>query len=113
MTEFKQLTETEFDEQFELIKNHIDDNASWSGNMFETYGEEVQFVLEMAKQNRVITIIEGEGDADFDYDELYENGDDLPPDPLYYVSGYHLVNRIGYLITKEPLPFEFEVELDD
>jgi hypothetical protein len=107
----KQLTEEEFDNQFELITNHLDDNASYNGCMFETYGEEVQFVLEMTKENRVVTIIETDDDPDFDYDKAIECGDELPLG-MAYVSGYHLVNRIGYLITKEPLPFEFEVELE-
>jgi hypothetical protein len=95
MAEFRNLTEDEFDEMFELIENHLDDNASFDGCMFETYGEELEFVREKAKENRVITIVDG------------DNGN------LFYTSGYHLVNRLGYLVTKEPLPdFEFEVELN-
>lgn len=101
----KQLTEDQFDE-LELIPNHIDDNASWSGNMFETYGEEVQHVLLMAQQNRVVTIIEGDGEG-----VLNDSGDEMST--MYYVSGMHLVNRIGYLITKEPINEDFEVKLDD
>ena len=53
------ITEEQFYEQFELIPNHIDNNASFSGDMFETYGEELEFVRELAKQKRVVTIIEG------------------------------------------------------
>jgi hypothetical protein len=104
METIKQITEDTFDELVTLIPNHIDDNASFDGNMFETYGEEVNFVTEMAKQNRVITIIEGDGESDDDEGEYVPN--------MYYVSGYHIVNRIGYLISEEPLPFDFEVKIE-
>jgi hypothetical protein len=104
METIKQITEDTFDELVTLIPNHIDDNASFDGNMFETYGEEVNFVTEMAKQNRVITIIEGDGESDDDEGEYAPN--------MYYVSGYHIVNRIGYLISEEPLPFDFEVKIE-
>jgi hypothetical protein len=56
----------------------------------------------MIDSNRVVTIIEG--DTDVDVDES--------PINLYYVSGYHLVNRLGYLILDKPYTEEFEVKLD-
>ena len=89
----KQLTEEQFDDQYELVENHIDDNASFNGCMFETYDEELDHVLEMAKENRVITILDCDG-------------------YMVYATGYHLVNRIGYLITKEPITEEFEVLIE-
>jgi hypothetical protein len=98
----KTLTEEKFDELFNLIDNKIDLNAPFDGKMFETYGPELAFVQQMAKQNRVITIIES--------DEA-EEGDVVIP-MMCYVSGYHLVNRIGYLITDTPINFEFECILD-
>lgn len=99
------LTEEQFDEQFELVDNHIDTNASFDGKMFETFGEEIDFVLEMAKQNRVITIVES------DSEEEVNDSDEISA-CMYYVSGYHMVNRIGYLITSEPITEEFEVKLE-
>lgn len=99
------LTEEQFDNKYELIENHIDDNASFNGCMFETYGDELLFVKEMVKQNRVITIIES------DCEECDEFEEDAPM-CLYYVSGYHFVNRLGFLITKEPITEEFEVKID-
>jgi hypothetical protein len=101
---FRELTEEEFENEFNLIDNHIDLNSSFDNKMFETFGLELLFVQEMAKQNRVITILESYGD------ELDENGCTLPN--LYYASGMHLVNRIGYLISEEPLTFEFECQID-
>lgn len=100
----KQLTEEQFYNQFELVPNHIDDNASFDGNMFETFDDELTFVRQMAEQNRVITIIEG--------DEEVENEFGEPTLDMFYVSGMHLVNRIGYLVTKEPITEEFEVKLE-
>ena len=100
----RELTEEQFDEQYELVTNHIDDNESFDGNMFETYDEELTFVREMAKENRVITIIEGDEDIENEFGEPTLN--------MFYVSGMHLVNRIGYLVTKEPITEEFEVKLE-
>lgn len=98
-----QLTEIEFDNKFELIDNHFDKNASFDGKLFETYDEELEFVKQMAKENRVVTILEGECEKD-------EFGEESPC--MYYASGMHLVNRIGYLVTKEPITFDFEVKID-
>lgn len=88
-----------------MVDNHIDDNAAFDGKMFETYGEEMDFVLEMSKENRVITIIESDEGCDED-----EDGFTTPS--MYYVSGMHVVNRIGYLITEDPIDFEFECLID-
>ena len=95
MTEVKTLTEDQFDEQFTLVENHIDNNASWGGAMFETFGEELDYVrMKAQKGNNVWTIIEGDDDS------------------MFIVSGVHLVNRIGYLITREEWTEETEVEID-
>ena len=88
------LTEDQFDSQYELLQNHLREDASYNGELFETFGEEFEFVREMAKQNRVITILDG------------DDGD------IFYSSGMHFVNRIGYLVATKPLTQEFEVKLD-
>jgi len=98
------LTEYEFYEKFNTITNHLDNNASFSGKMFETYGEELDFVIEMAKEHRVVTIIEGEGE------EEDEEGFLIPT--MYYSSGMHHVNRLGYLILDQPCDIDFEVKID-
>jgi len=95
MTEVKTLTEEQFDEQFTLVENHLDNNASWGGAMFETFGEELDYVrMKAQKGNNVWTIIEGDDDS------------------MFIVSGVHLVNRIGYLITREEWTEETEVEIE-
>lgn len=93
--ELTSLTEEQFDEQFTLIENHLDDNASWGGAMFETFGEELDYVrMKAQKGNNVWTIIEGDDDS------------------MFIVSGVHLVNRIGYLITREEWTEETVVEIE-
>ena len=112
--ELIQLTEEQFEGQFTPQINHIEralavksiaeeDICSFSGCMYETFGEELEYVKEMAKQNRVVTIIEGE-------DEIGE--DNEPHATLFYTSGYHLVNRLGFLVLDKPYTEEFEVKLD-
>lgn len=98
-------TEDEFDEKYPLIQNHIDTDASFNGCLFETFGPEIIFVLEMMQENRVITIVESDAE-----EETNDSGETSPC--MYYISGFHLINRIGYLITKEPITEEFEVKLE-
>ena len=82
-----QLTEDEWFEQFKPIPNHLDDNASFHdgehGYMFETYGDEVEFV-KAQDSNRIWTYSDG------------DNGG------TYITDGYHVVNRIGYFVTTVP-----------
>ena len=42
-----------FVNKYKPIKNHIDDNASYDGFMFETYDKELEFVIEKAKEKHV------------------------------------------------------------
>lgn len=88
------LTEDQFYEQFNIRPNHLTNNESFGG-MYETYGEELDYVFNLAKtENRVWTIIEG------------ESGN------LYFCSGFHLVNRFGFIITEEEYTEETEVALE-
>jgi len=95
-TTLVKMTEDDFYSQFNCVKNHIDLNASFDGCMFETYGPEllhVQGLLKNDVMKRTIwTIIEVEGN-------------------FYYVSGYHYVNRFGYLITEEFIKEDLEIEV--
>ncbi len=92
-----QLAEEEFDAQYPPITNHLSEHASWShgnecGCLFETYGEELAFIR---KQNPrcVWTLVDG------------ENGDQ------YLLSGFHLVNRVGYLISTVAVPAGMDIEV--
>jgi hypothetical protein len=110
-----QLTEEQFEGMFTPQINHIEraladksiadeDICSFSGTMYETFGADLEYVLEMAKQNRVVTIIEG------DEDTIGDDGEEHAT--IYYTSGYHLVNRLGFLVLDKPYEQEFEVKLD-
>jgi len=88
-----ELSECQFYDKYKLEKNHLVTNASFDGCMFETFGEEIKYVISKVKTNQVWTIIECEGD--------------------WIVSaGYHLVNRIGYLITSQPWEDDNEFFID-
>jgi hypothetical protein len=110
-----QLTEEQFDDMFNPQINHIEralvdksiddeDICSFGGMMYETFGADLEYVLQMAKEKRVVTIIEGEND--------FIGDDGEPHATLYYYSGYHLVNRLGFLILDKPYDEDFEVKLD-
>jgi hypothetical protein len=93
-----EISEDEFDKQYPLITNHIDPNASWAfgdgpGCLFATYGEELEFVRSQDPRS-IWTLVDG--------------GDD---DNQYVISGYHLVNRIGYLISTVPFPEDADIEV--
>ena len=115
----KQITEDEFYELHTPEYNQIllmglqsqedtgntlpEDLCSFSGCMYETYGQELDYVRSMIEENRVVTIIEGE-------DEEGEDGE--MHSVIFYESGYHIVNRIGYLVLDKPYTEEFSVKLD-
>jgi len=91
---FKEMTMEEWEATYKPITNHIDKNASFqnesgSGIMFETYGEELEFV-KSANPNCIWT---------------YGDGDD---GGSYIWNGYHYINRLGYFITEVPAPSEDE-----
>jgi len=78
-----ELTEDEWFDTYKPIKNHIDKAASVDGHMFETYGDELQFI----KNQKELFIW------------TYGDGDD---GGTYIWNGYHVVNRIGYFLTEVP-----------
>lgn len=91
------LTEDQFDEQFPLITNHLNPNSSWAfgdgpGCLFETYGEELEFIRQQDPR-RVWTLVDG------------DDGDQ------YVISGPHVVNRIGYLVSKTLIPDNTLIEV--
>ena len=73
-------------ENYKPVQNHINKTSSICGWMYETFGEEYEFVRQMvtAKPRHVWTVIDGEGSK------------------LYAVAGWHYVNRLGYIITELP-----------
>ena len=99
---FIELSEDEFDTLYPLIQNHLNPTASWAfgdgpGCLFETYGEELEFVKRQDPL-KVWTLVDG------------EDGD------LYVISGPHFVNRIGYLVSSVPIAegvtMQVHIEMD-
>jgi hypothetical protein len=92
-----EMTEDEFDKQYPLVTNHLNPNATWGsgdghGCLFETYGEELAFV----RNQNPLTVW------------TWVDGDD---GNQYVVSGYHFVNRIGYLISTNPFSEDAVIEV--
>ena len=89
------VTEDNFDEVFKPQQNHLDDNASFNGWMYETYGEELDYVFNLAKTTKKVwTIIEGDNDT------------------MFYVAGFHYVNRLGFIVCEVEYAEEMEIQLD-
>ena len=85
MNDFIELTEEDWFKTYKPIKNNLVMDSSFDGHMFETYGEEVEFV-KAQDENRIWML--GDGD---------DGG-------MYIWSGWGFVNRIGYFITEVPCP---------
>ncbi len=112
ITQIENITEDEFYKKFNLIKNHFDSNAGFDGCMFETYGKELDYVFKRSKENRVVSIIEG--DEELERKFISDSGIEItePIPNMYYASGFHLVNRLGYFLLDKPYEYEFEVRVD-
>jgi hypothetical protein len=89
---FIEMTEDEWIATYKPILNHIDTNASFSGTMFETYGEEVAFVKSQRDE----------------YIWTFGDGDDGGG---YVWNGWSFINRIGYFITEIPCPPDVTIQI--
>jgi hypothetical protein len=98
MDNFIEMTFEEWGAAYKPIYNHIDKNASFqdeSGNglMFETYGDEVEFVKSQSP----------------DKIWMYGDGDD---GGSYIWNGWHILIGLGTLLLRYPahltLPFKFK-----
>jgi hypothetical protein len=113
--QIKQITENDFYDKYKPVQNHLDKDAGWGGELYETFGEELMYCFELAKkENRVWTVIECddvEYDPDYDEDDEY-NEEDEPKACMCITSGFHLVNRIGFMVTEVPYEEKIEIKLD-
>ena len=97
MSNFIEMSFEEWEATYKPIYNHIDKNASFqdesdNGIMFETYGDEVEFVRSQSPAN-IWT---------------YGDGDDGGG---YIWNGWHIVNRIGYFVTEVPCPPDTTIQI--
>jgi hypothetical protein len=84
-----EMTADQFNARYPLRTNHLNPHACWSqgegrGCLFETFGEEFDFVRRQPPRT-VWTLIDGDGGE-------------------YLMSGFHLVNRLGYLVSTALAP---------
>jgi hypothetical protein len=91
MDKFIEMEYEDFIQTYKPILNHLDKNASFDGYMFETYGEEVEFVK---SQDPAKIWMYGDGD-----------------EGSYIWSGWGFVNRIGYFITEVPCPEDTLIQI--
>jgi hypothetical protein len=74
----------DYDQWWENFKSQQNsETTSFDGAMFETYGDDLEAVRRH-QPNHIWTLIQA------------DDGD------LWIVSGYHLVNRLGYFVTRQP-----------
>lgn len=97
MTTFIEMTMEEWEATYKPIYNHIDKHASFQdetgqGIMFETYGEEVEFVK---SQDPACIWTYGDGD---------DGGS-------YIWNGWSFINRLGYFITEVPCSADLEIQI--
>jgi hypothetical protein len=97
MDNFIEMTMEEWESTYKPIYNHIDSNASFQdesgqGIMFETYGDEVEFVKSQSPANIW----------------MYGSGDD---GGTYIWNGWGFVNRLGYFITEVPCPDNLTIQV--
>jgi len=76
----------EFVAKHQPIRTPITEAAPYDGCMFETFGEELAMVRRHDLHS-VFTLVEADG---------FE----------YVIAGYHVVNRMGYFIVKQPWGIE-------
>jgi len=77
---------------FKPIQNFNGDKG-WNGTMFETYGEDLEFVAK-TPDTFVWTWVDGD-------------------EGTWIVNGFHWVNRIGYFVTEKECTQDFmEVQVD-
>ncbi|HEY4062281.1 MAG TPA: hypothetical protein VGM30_10295 [Puia sp.] len=88
---YTQLTWTEFEEKFSPQRNHLVESAAFNDFMYETYGQELEYV-EKQDPLSIWTVLDGDGS--------------VPS----VVSGFHFINRLGYIIAEVPRTPEEDVQ---
>lgn len=91
----KIINTEEFIETYKPIKNPFVQDSSYDGCMFETYGEEVEYVKSSEfSDTQIWAIINCENEE------------------MWIIPGYHFVNCFGYFITE--IPWESEgIQVND
>ena len=89
---FIEMTFDEWCDTYKPIINHIDNKTLFYAEMFETYGDEVEFVKSQSP-DKIWTL--GDGD---------DGG-------MYIWNNWSFVNRIGYFVTEVPCPPDTTIQV--
>ena len=79
------LTYNEWEDSFKPIHNPSSDDPDFWGCMFETFGKDLEEVKQY-QNNQIWTLVDNNPNSSY----------------LDVVSGFHLVNRMGYFVTEVP-----------
>ncbi len=92
---FKKITNKFFRTTYKPIKNSLAIYPAYNGCMFGTYGIEFEYVKEILKElpSCVWTVVEADG-------------------VLIICSGFHFINRCGYIITEIPCPDDTLIQVE-
>lgn len=91
-----EINDDVFFETYKPKKNPFNPDAGWDGSMLETYGEELEHVLDAYRTapGTVWTVLDCDG-------------------AMIVGNGYHHVNRLGYIITEVPCPSGVDIDVID
>lgn len=87
----------DFIKEFKPITNPLNPLSAFNGCLYETYGDELNLVSNTYlydTSRKIWTLVEEDGDT-------------------FIISGYQIINRLGYFITEIPLPKEIAFEVFD
>lgn len=85
-------TEEDFDKKYKYDETVKSDYFDDGDGKLETFGKDVELAIKLNNEKRCWTMIETD-------------------DVMYLMAGYHLVNRIYYVITTKPYESEDEAYL--
>lgn len=91
------MTYAEWITTYKPVHNHIADfyAAPYDDTMFETFGDEHNFIRELISTapDTIWTLVTGDDNE------------------WIIISGYHYVNRLGYFVSQVPFTNDIEIEM--
>jgi hypothetical protein len=90
------MTYEQWIETYKPMHNHIAEyDAGFDDTMFETYGDERNFIQELraTAPDTIWTLVTG------------DNND------WFIISGFHYVNRLGYFVSQVPFTHHMEIDI--
>lgn len=90
------MTYEQWIETYKPMHNHIAETSDFDDTMFETYGDECQFIQELVNTapDTIWTLVAGDS-----------------IDGWSIISGRHYVNRMGYFVSQVPFAYDMEIQI--